>query len=261
MLASSACAVQMFDVAFSRRMCCSRVCSAIRYARVAVRVDRHADDAARRLPHVLLARREERRVRAAVAERHAEALRVADDDVGAHLAGRREQRQAQQIGADRDQHAGRVRARDEVAQIVHAPGFVRRLHAARRTRVGRTRHVSDVADRRARCRAARRARAARRSSAESSESATKNCARAGRRRSASPARGAASSSLRPRRSPRRAATRSRPPSRSDRVTIVWKLSSDFEAALRDLRLIRRVGVYQPGFSRTLRRMTLGVMQS
>ena len=32
MLASSACAVQMFDVAFSRRMCCSRVCSAIRYA-------------------------------------------------------------------------------------------------------------------------------------------------------------------------------------------------------------------------------------
>ena len=32
MFASSACAVQMFDVAFSRRMCCSRVCSAIRYA-------------------------------------------------------------------------------------------------------------------------------------------------------------------------------------------------------------------------------------
>jgi hypothetical protein len=26
--ASSTCAVQMFDVAFSRRMCCSRVCSA-----------------------------------------------------------------------------------------------------------------------------------------------------------------------------------------------------------------------------------------
>jgi hypothetical protein len=31
--ASSTCAVQMFDVAFSRRMCCSRVCSARRYAR------------------------------------------------------------------------------------------------------------------------------------------------------------------------------------------------------------------------------------
>ena len=32
MLASSTCAVQMFDVAFSRRMCCSRVCSARRSA-------------------------------------------------------------------------------------------------------------------------------------------------------------------------------------------------------------------------------------
>ena len=28
--ASSACAVQTFEVAFSRRMCCSRVCSASR---------------------------------------------------------------------------------------------------------------------------------------------------------------------------------------------------------------------------------------
>ena len=32
MFASSAWAVQMLDVAFSRRMCCSRVCSAMRYA-------------------------------------------------------------------------------------------------------------------------------------------------------------------------------------------------------------------------------------
>ena len=32
MFASSAWAVQIFDVAFSRRMCCSRVASAIRYA-------------------------------------------------------------------------------------------------------------------------------------------------------------------------------------------------------------------------------------
>ena len=71
-----------------------------------MRVDRHADDAARRLAHVLLERREERGVRTAVAERHAEALRVAEDDVGAHLAGRRQQRQAEQIGADGDEHAG-----------------------------------------------------------------------------------------------------------------------------------------------------------
>ena len=32
MIASSACAVQIFEVAFSRRICCSRVCSARRYA-------------------------------------------------------------------------------------------------------------------------------------------------------------------------------------------------------------------------------------
>ncbi len=87
---------------------------------VAVRVDRHADDAAGRLAHVLLERGEERGVRTAVAQRHAEALRVAEDDVGAHLSRRREQRQAEQIGADGDQHAGRLRARDEVAQIVDA---------------------------------------------------------------------------------------------------------------------------------------------
>ena len=57
---------------------------------------------------------------------------------------------------------------------------------------------------------------------------------------ASPARGAASSSPRRRRSLRRAATRWRPPCPSDRATMVWKLSSAFEPALRDLRLVRRV---------------------
>ena len=41
---------------------------------VAVGVDRHADDPARRLADVALERREERRVRAAVSERDAEAL-------------------------------------------------------------------------------------------------------------------------------------------------------------------------------------------
>jgi hypothetical protein len=37
-------------------------------------------------------------VRAAEAHRHAEALRVADRDVGAPFAGRGEQRQRQQVG-------------------------------------------------------------------------------------------------------------------------------------------------------------------
>ena len=63
--------------------------------RVAVRVHRDAHDAAGHLARVLLERREERRVRAAVAERHAEPLRVAVHDVRAHLAGRRQQDVAQ----------------------------------------------------------------------------------------------------------------------------------------------------------------------
>ena len=42
--------------------------------RIPVRVDRHADDAARRLPDVLVEGRKERGVRAAIPERHAEAL-------------------------------------------------------------------------------------------------------------------------------------------------------------------------------------------
>jgi hypothetical protein len=37
-------------------------------------------------------------VRAAEAQRHAEALRVADGDVGAPFAGRGDQRQRQQVG-------------------------------------------------------------------------------------------------------------------------------------------------------------------
>ena len=84
--ASSTCAVQMLLVAFSRRMCCSRVCSASRYAVRPGAVDRHADEPAGQRALVFVARREERGVRAAEAERHAEPLRRADDDVGADLA-------------------------------------------------------------------------------------------------------------------------------------------------------------------------------
>jgi hypothetical protein len=51
MLASSTCEVQMLELAFSRRMCCSRVCSAMRSAGVAARVLRDADDAAGHRAH------------------------------------------------------------------------------------------------------------------------------------------------------------------------------------------------------------------
>ena len=42
--------MQMFEVAFSRRMCCSRVCSASRYAGWRRKIDRDADEAAGHLP-------------------------------------------------------------------------------------------------------------------------------------------------------------------------------------------------------------------
>ena len=95
--------------------------------RAAAAVDRHADDAARHLPHVCVPGREKRGVRPAVAQRHAEALRVADDDVGAEFAGRRQQRQGQQIGGHRHQHAGLVGPRDETGQLVDPAALVRIL--------------------------------------------------------------------------------------------------------------------------------------
>ena len=89
--------------------------------RVAVTVHRQADDAPRGLPRELGARREERRMRSAVPQRHAEALRVADHDVGPLLAGRRQQRQRQQVAADRRQRAGVVGPGDDLVERGHFP--------------------------------------------------------------------------------------------------------------------------------------------
>ncbi len=59
---------------------------------VAVRVHRHADDPAGRLPHVLVERGEKRRVGTAVSHGHPEPLRVPQHDIGPQLAGRRHER-------------------------------------------------------------------------------------------------------------------------------------------------------------------------
>ena len=101
MLASSTCAVQMFEVAFSRRMCCSRVCRASRSAgRPAVSVltptmrpgiARAADSRGG----------EEGGVRAAEAHRHPETLRRTDGDVGAELAGGVVEHAGQRVGRPR----------------------------------------------------------------------------------------------------------------------------------------------------------------
>ena len=76
--------------------------------RLAFRIDGYADQAAWHRALVRIAAGHEGRMRAAVAERHAEALRVADDDVGAPFARRRDQGQRQQVGRHRDERAARV---------------------------------------------------------------------------------------------------------------------------------------------------------
>ncbi len=95
---------------------------------VAVRVDRHADDPARRLSQVPVERGKECSVRSAVAERNAESLRIAVHHIGTEFAGRRQQHTAQQIGSDGDQHVGMLGAGDEILQVVHTAVRVRCLH-------------------------------------------------------------------------------------------------------------------------------------
>ena len=107
--ASSTCAVQMLQVAFSRRMCCSRVCRASRYAG---RPPRRRETPTRRPGRWRSSPARDRHVagvRAAVEHRHAEALRGADHDVGARArpatragsgrAGRRRRRPARRARA------------------------------------------------------------------------------------------------------------------------------------------------------------------
>ncbi len=56
-------------------------------------------------------------MRAAIAQRHAEALRRTDDNVGTPFAGRLEQAERQQVGRDDRQRAGVVRRGDH-ARVV-----------------------------------------------------------------------------------------------------------------------------------------------
>ncbi len=76
--------------------------------RLAFGIDRHADQAARHRALVGIAAGHERRVRATETERHAEALRVADDDVGAPFARCGDQGQGEQVGGNGDEAAARV---------------------------------------------------------------------------------------------------------------------------------------------------------
>ncbi len=90
--------MQILLVAFSRLMCCSRVCSAMRRAGLPLLSIGDADDAARHRALEFIAGGEKSGMRSAIAHRHAEALGGADRDVGAEFARRREKRQRQKIG-------------------------------------------------------------------------------------------------------------------------------------------------------------------
>ncbi len=84
---------------------------------VAVGVDAHADEAAGHGALEALAHGQVAGVRAAVAERDAEALAAADGDVGAELAGRGQQGEGEQVGGDGDEGAPRVRGLDDRARV------------------------------------------------------------------------------------------------------------------------------------------------
>jgi hypothetical protein len=114
MIASKACAVQIFDVAFSRRICCSRVCRARRNAE---------------------------------AHRHAKALRVPDRHVGAPFARGAEGRQREQIGGDHHLGAGRMQRGHQRAVVTDLAGHGRILQQGpERARIacGRGRADHDV---------------------------------------------------------------------------------------------------------------------
>ena len=88
----------------------------------------HADDAAGDQSFPIVGAREEGGVRATVAHRNTETLAVAHADVGAPFARRREQGQCEQIAAYRDFHTGSFRFRHYFAQIVHTAIDRRILH-------------------------------------------------------------------------------------------------------------------------------------
>ena len=86
------------------------------------RIFRYADNPARHGAFEFIFRREEGRVRAAVAHRHAEALGGAEDDIRALLARRRQQHQRHKVGSDADYHFARFQLGDQFAVIVDFAG-------------------------------------------------------------------------------------------------------------------------------------------
>ena len=117
MTASKTCAVQMLLVALSRRIVLLAGLEREAHGGAALRVVRDADEPAGHVALEFLARGEKAGVGSAIAERHAEALRGTDGDVGAELARRLEQREREQIGGDGDPAPDLANGVDEAREI------------------------------------------------------------------------------------------------------------------------------------------------
>ena len=129
--ASSVWFVVMFDVAFSRRMCCSRVCRVEHEAALAVEVGRLADDPARHAADELRSRGEEAVVRAAVALRVADALALADRHVAAVGAGRLEHAERGEVDVRDGERSRLARGGGERRRVLEAAEEVRLRKDAR----------------------------------------------------------------------------------------------------------------------------------
>ena len=121
--------VQMFEVAFSRRICCSRVRQRQHEAAPPVGIDGLATQPPRHLADMLLATGEQPQIRPAEVKAVADGLPLGDDDVGPHLAGRPDQPERYYLGNDDDQQRPRrVAGSGERRQIGDATEDVGVLH-------------------------------------------------------------------------------------------------------------------------------------
>ena len=116
--------MQTFDVAFSRRMSCSRARQRGDVGVPALGVDGLADQPAGETAHLGLAAGEEAEVGAAEGERRAEGLALADHDVGPELAGRPQDPGGHGIGRHHHQCAVGVGHPPGLGQVLQAPQVV-----------------------------------------------------------------------------------------------------------------------------------------
>ena len=88
-------------------------------SRIALCIDRYADNTAGKLPFESVAGGKKSRVGTTVAHRYAEPLRRANHHVGTHFAGRSQQCQRQQISSHGHGNVEFVSRRDKISIVEH----------------------------------------------------------------------------------------------------------------------------------------------